>query len=109
MSRPHGLALASPAPRIVRGKVSSAGAVIQGSGFKVVRNGAGDYTVTFNRPFAKPPVVVVSLGEFTSGRPSIAARGLTGTPMTPYLFQVLIGVVGVSLADAAFDFIAIDP
>jgi hypothetical protein len=50
------------APRIVAGRVSSAGAVLAGSGFTVSRTAYGRYVVTFSTAFDDPPVVVVSRG-----------------------------------------------
>lgn len=44
---------------IVTGLISGAGAITAGTGFSVVRNGAGDYTVTFTDAFAATPLVLV--------------------------------------------------
>lgn len=49
-------------PRIVRGEVSSVGAITRGTGFTVGVVGTGDRTVTFDTAFPVAPVVVVSVG-----------------------------------------------
>jgi len=46
--------------RIVRGKVVENGPDV-GSGFSVSHPGIGDYNITFNPPFAAPPVVTASV------------------------------------------------
>lgn len=53
-------------PRIIAGRVSSAGAILEGSGFTVVRNTVGDYTVTFSAVYAATPNVQVTLAEQTN-------------------------------------------
>jgi hypothetical protein len=49
-------------PRVVNGTIGPTGTVLAGSGFTVVRNSAGSYTVTFTTPFTNPPTVVVAPG-----------------------------------------------
>ncbi len=52
---------------IVRGIVSSGGAILEGSGFTVVHSGTGDYGITFTTPFATRPTVTASVEfEFVS-------------------------------------------
>jgi hypothetical protein len=48
------------AERTVHGGVNLAGTVHHGTGFSVVRNGAGDYTVTFSPAFGGAPDVAVT-------------------------------------------------
>lgn len=49
--------LSSPAFRMVRGSVAADGSIVRGTGFTVTKNGAGDYTVTFDPAFTSVPVV----------------------------------------------------
>ena len=48
---------------LVTGQVSSAGAVVAGTGFSVVQNSTGNYTVTFTTPFTSAPTIVLSTLE----------------------------------------------
>lgn len=92
--------------RVIYGRVAGDGTILTGTGFSVVRNGNGDYTITWDVAFSSSPTVNATLGEFTSGRPSIATRAVGGgTPNTTEV-QILTGVVGVSLADQIFSFVA---
>jgi hypothetical protein len=47
-------------PTVVTGIVSSAGGVTAGTGYSVVRNGTGSYTVTYTSAFAATPTVVIA-------------------------------------------------
>ena len=86
-------------PILVAGQVSSAGAkLIGGSTFTVVRNGTGDYTVTFTRAFGRIPVVVAT--PFTNGASChIASK-------TDASFNILTYDAANSAADVRFNFIA---
>lgn len=42
----------------ITGQVTGAGGITAGTGFSVVRNGVGDYTVTFTSAFAAVPIVI---------------------------------------------------
>jgi hypothetical protein len=48
--------------RILRGSVTSAGAIVNGSGFTATRNSLGHYTITFSTGFSANPTVTVSCG-----------------------------------------------
>lgn len=94
--------------RIVRGVVNVTGAgatVLEGEGFSVVRNGAGDVSITFTTPFsARPAVVAMPIGT--------AARDVGESNLSPAtgsdirLFSVTSA--GGS-ADSPFHFIAAGP
>lgn len=86
--------------RIVRGEVSAAGAVSRGSGFTVVRNSAGNYTVTFSTAFSAAPIVVAS---FIDGGIFAARVSATSTTATTI---ITFNSVGTS-TDSAFQFHAI--
>jgi hypothetical protein len=45
-------------PKILTGRVSSAGAVATGTGFTITKGGIGVYTVNFTTPFASVPTVL---------------------------------------------------
>jgi hypothetical protein len=86
--------------RSVRGIVSGAGAVLGGSGdFSVVRNGVGDYTVTFTPQFADVPSVdpVPRIGG------AVLAHAVLGgsTAVTASAARVLI--FDLAAANAAID------
>ena len=56
-------------PRMIVGSYDSSGVAITGGGeFTTTNNGTGDYTVTFNRGFAKAPVVVAN--------PQVSSQGV---------------------------------
>lgn len=79
-------------PRIVRGTVTSAGAVGSGSGFTATKNATGDYTVTFTTAFAVAPVVEATAGAtsafyvvklFGGSAPTVSSfRALCFSPST---------------------------
>lgn len=50
----------SVAPRIVRGQVNDDGTIAAGTGFTVVKNGDGDFTITFSTAFTNAPIVLVT-------------------------------------------------
>lgn len=49
-----------PDLRIVRGFVGGGGDVLRGSGFQLTHPARGEFTVTFNTPFAGAPVVTAT-------------------------------------------------
>lgn len=87
--------------RIIRGSVSSAGAILEGSGFTVSHRGTGLYLVTFNTAFSDAPTVLGSAG---AGRTFSA--GNLGTTSADIATQ---STTTGSTADAQFHFIAIGP
>ncbi len=87
--------------REIVGQITGAGAITRGTGFTVVRNSVGVYTVTFNPARATVPVVVVS--SCAAGAP-IAV--ITTVP-TINSFGVSLVDVNGAVADVAWSFIAI--
>lgn len=91
--------------RIIVGSIAANGTTLAGSGFSVVYNGTGDYTVTFDMPFGSRPVVTFGLG-FTASRVGVKHKdgvAPTATGFSVYTYS------SASLADSAFDFTAIGP
>jgi len=91
--------------RMIRGVVSSVGAVVAGTGFSSARNAAGDYTVTFTAAFgARPSFVAMALTA-----PAVAREhASTATNGTSYRVSIANSATGAAL-DSAFNFIAIGP
>jgi hypothetical protein len=87
--------------RIIRGSVSSTGAILEGTGFTVSHRGTGLYLITFNTAFSDAPSVIGSCG---------AARFFSAGSFTVTSADVATqsGSTGSS-ADAPFQFIAIGP
>jgi hypothetical protein len=54
---------------LMRGTITGAGVISQGSGFGVVAAGSGIYQVTYDTPFSAVPTVVVT-GQRSSGAPT---------------------------------------
>jgi len=87
---------------LVVGQVSSAGAVtIGGREFTVVKNGTGDYTVTFTPGFGANPVVCAT--PFNASTDGFALRVDAVTETTA---NILTFNDSGSAADAAFNFVA---
>jgi len=87
------------------GIVSGAGAIQAGSEFTVVKNGTGDYTVTFAPTLAAAPVVVVGSAQ---GAGAIGAKLTTGVLPTATSFQVAVFTTTTGVAvDGAFSFMAL--
>lgn len=91
--------------RIVRGAVSSSGTIVSGAGFSVVKNGTGDYTVTFDVAFADVPACLVTAGA-SSG--FLSAKHHAATLPSSTAFRVLVFVTNTATAtDGAFHFAAV--
>lgn len=93
---------------IVRGRVGTDGSITTGEGFTVVRNGAGDYTVTFTTAFSDIPTVTVS--PITPALVFIGVgngAGFSTQAQTTTVFQVLAFNSGSVAVDQKFAFIAI--
>lgn len=89
--------------RLVRGEVSTAGAISRGSGFTVAHPGTGAYTITFTPSFASPPTCTVT-----------AFGGTTGdfaqvTTVTNAQATIVIENRSGGTNDQAFHFIAVGP
>jgi hypothetical protein len=93
--------------RIVRGSVSSAGALLNGAGFTCSRTANATYQVTFNTAFSSNPSVVVSCGAAGATVNSQDVATVTSASTTG--FTVLIGVRNVGFFDEPFSFIAVGP
>lgn len=87
----------------IRGRVSGAGAIIQGTGFTVVRNSTGHYTVTFGVAFAAAPNVQVTATN-TSG-PLLAI--VDGAAVGSFRVSMLNVGSGSADTDSQFDFRAV--
>lgn len=91
--------------RILRGRISSTGAVLVGSGFTASRTGTGLYVITYSTAFSGTPVLTLS-----------PAVGSTGGPYGAHTNGVLTTSAGVRITTASgtniddtFDFILIGP
>lgn len=93
----------TPSPRIVRGTVSAAGAIVNGSGFSSVKNTTGDYTVTFTAPFGSAPIVVPGAGTTAFGAKLKSSVAPTESAFSVYTFITSTGV----LNDGEFTFTAV--
>lgn len=81
---------------MITGIVSGAGLIVAGTGFTVVRNGVGDYSVTYTTAFAAVPVVLCQTADFISGE----VNGLVNSLATGFRLR------WTAAADHAFNFIA---
>lgn len=90
--------------KIIRGIVGGAGTVITGSGWTVVHNATGDYTVTYTTPFsadAAPTVTPVFAGGAVAHRLSARAAG-------SFRVQIYLLSGGANI-DSDFSFTTIGP
>jgi len=94
---------------IVRGVVSSGGAILDGTGFTVQHAGTGDYGITFNTPFLARPTVTASVEfEFVSNPGRIAmVDNFTSTGGNVIVLATDPNGGGTSLVNGRFNFIAI--
>jgi hypothetical protein len=90
------------ATRIVRGEVTSAGAINLGAGFSVTRTGTGAYSVTFTTAFAAIPVVTAQ-AMLTAGALVSKVASRTASGFTVAVFTTTTG----ANTDGAFSFIAV--
>lgn len=88
------------ATRIVRGSVTGAG-VGTGTGFTVVRNSAGNYTVTFTTAFSAAPFVLAGVDGAANAFMLILSRSTTS-------FNIQTNNTGLSATDTPFVFAAIE-
>lgn len=90
------------ATRIVRGQIDGGGGILWGTGFTVVRNLAGWYTVTWDVPFdGGNPAVVASSGQ--PGTITFVEVIITGTSNALIRFRDTTS----TLVDTPFTFVAI--
>jgi hypothetical protein len=88
----------------LNGVVNADSSIAAGTGFTVVHNGVGDYSVNFTAPspFASPPIVTFTpLTMFAGG----IMYGLSGAP-TVNGFRVIIKTAAGANTDVAFNFSA---
>ncbi len=85
--------------RIVRGRVSSTGAILEGAGFTATRSGTGLYTLQING-FAAPTVVATCY----SNTPRVATQLIDA----PSVFIRTFDLAGTP-TDCTFSFIAMEP
>lgn len=94
--------------RIVRGTVDATGAILEGSGFAVVRTGTGGYDITFNTPFADKPTVTATVDylSYPQSGEAVAMGAGGGTTSTQ---RIVIRFDNFTPLDSDFRFIAIGP
>ena len=85
--------------RVVRGTINSSGTIAYGSGFSVVRNSAGNYSITFSTPFWDWATTTVS--TMFSGTHGIVFQGGAG-----FATIRTFNDAG-TLVDTGFNFIAV--
>lgn len=74
-----------------------------GTGFTVVRNATGDFTITFTTAFAtRPTVMFAPYGTGVGYHESIV-----GTPTTTSVRVTWVNAGGSAYADPIFDFLAV--
>lgn len=90
--------------RIVRGIVTGTGtaAITEGTGFTLVDNGTGDYTLTFDPAFTDVPAVV---GNVEAASLFVRVESASATATTLFLIDRATG----NKTDGKFHFIAIGP
>ncbi len=91
--------------RIVRGTISTAGAIVAGSGFSIAHTDVGHYTITFTTPFSAAPTIASS-GDIPQG--SGAFTYVNVDNITTSSAQVLL-IVSTQFGDGPFHFIAVGP
>jgi hypothetical protein len=95
-------------PTTIRGVVSAAGAVSQGTGFTVVKGSTGIYTLNFTVAFAAAPVVVLTVLDATGG--SQWTANLTSVSASSAVLFIRKNTTGNGSAiDAIFHFVAMAP
>jgi hypothetical protein len=81
--------------------------VTAGSGFTVVRNGVGDYSVTFDTPFAAAPAVSLGAGQ---NAVFYAVKISAAGPVSATGFRAFLWVTNTLAAtDGEFHFVAVGP
>lgn len=90
--------------RIIRGKVSAAGSISFGTGFTVLRNSTGVYTLTFTTHYPSGEWPVVTASAESNG--SVARFAMVNTPTHISAIIRIVNGSG-SVADADFYFIAV--
>lgn len=92
----------------IRGWIDTTGpTTIGGNNFSVVKNGVGDVTLTFLRPFGIPPIVV-GMGADTGGVFYMVKLAGAVPPTSTTCRLVVFNLAG-ALVDARITFIAMEP
>jgi hypothetical protein len=91
---------------IIRGTVSSGGAVLDGTGFTINLAATGDYGITFNTPFLTRPSVTASV-EWEFGVSNPGRIAMVDNFSTTGGNIVILTSASQSLINARFNFIAI--
>ncbi len=92
--------------RMIRGTVAANGSILAGTGFSVVRNAAGDYTINFATGFASLPAFTAT-GERTASALFVMTDGVTSTSARLVFFSKYDNA-DINY-DCAFHFIALGP
>lgn len=92
--------------RIIRGVVAANGSILAGSGFSVVHNAAGDYTINFVTGFASLPAITAA-GERSASSLFVMTDGVSSTSARLVFFSKYDNAE--NNYDCAFHFIAIGP
>lgn len=103
-AQPH-LALSFPALAtggMITGSVDAAGNIVAGTGFTVVHNGAGDFSINFTTPFAAAPAVVFHPLQTLAGG---VFHSQSNAPTVTQARVILKSAAGAG-ADLPFNFIA---
>lgn len=89
--------------RTIRGRVSSAGTILGGSGFTVTKGAAGVYTINFSTAFAATPTLV--------GNTIDSNQGIVHESSTSSASSIIMNTRNLAgtAADMAFGFIVIGP
>jgi len=102
--------------RIIRGSVNDSGGIFGGSGFAVVHNFTGQYTITFTTPFSAVPSVTVTpfTDEDVFFGTAFRTANLYSVNASSFVVYIISGhsTVGSGAAiyvDDAFEFIAVGP
>lgn len=100
---PAGAAGLGLGTRVVKGTISTAGAVLAGTGFTCARSATGTYVITFTTAWAAAPMVFFT-AEATTGGSVAALDGPTTTTTIP-----VKTFASGTRTDYKFHFIAMDP
>lgn len=88
--------------RVVRGIITSTGAIAAGTGFSVNKTGTGVYVITFDPVFSDTPAVTPTAGQ-SGGLAAIV------TAVSPSTVTVVTVNGSVAAADLQFHFHAVGP
>jgi hypothetical protein len=102
---------------VLYGTISNVGGIIIGTGFTVVHNSTGNYTISFNTPFpAQPSCVISSVGHSYSSSGGYIACTLdhllpstTSVNITCEQYPLSAGAYVKTMIDSALTFICISP